>query len=49
MNNMTKKLQKMVQTRKREKVVSEQKKYNPYKNSKNGDSFSDYSPGSNNN
>jgi len=45
MNDMTKKLNKLVKSRKKGKVVSAQKEYNPYKkNSKS--SSSDYSPSS---
>jgi hypothetical protein len=42
-NNITRKLQKMVQSRKVGVVVSEQKKYNQYgKPRKNNSSLSDY-------
>lgn len=43
MNDITKKLQKMISSRKDFIVVSEQKKYNQYsKKNRNGTSFSDY-------
>lgn len=41
MNDMTKKLQKMVSTRKTKKVVSESKDFNPYRRANNS-STTDY-------
>ena len=43
MNDITKKLQKMVSSRKDSVVISEQKKYNQYsRKNRNSTSFSDY-------
>ena len=45
MNNMTKKLRKMVNHRKRTIVVSKQKDFKQYKRSRAESSDSDYRPG----